>query len=342
MKRLLTFILLASTSIGCVIAQPGGSAVDSLVNAGITKHSLDLYTDAILLFKKALSINPSCSRAASELAYTFFTVKDYEKAIKYARQSIFEGDQKIPEAYIVWASALDESGKTRLSLKIFDEGLKAFPSHSLLLFNKGCTQYRLGQFDEARITFSKAIGSNPVHPGSHLMMGFSEIASGHPLEAMLALYTFLVLEPASDRSSDAWENLVSVQDARLRGNTARNATPPVMNSDSCLGTLAPQLLQNWSSLLSSLQQDTAVLSQFATRSSTFFNLLPKRTGCDEMPYDQLYLPFFHELSVSKNTEAFSYYISQGVHTQETRDWFANHPAEAKKFSLWFEKQEYLK
>jgi tetratricopeptide (TPR) repeat protein len=325
-----------------MMAQPRASTVDSLVNAGITKHSLDLYTDAILLFKKALSINPACSRAANELAYTFFTVKDYEKAIQYARQSIFEGDQKIPEAYIVWASALDESGKTRLSLKIYDEGLKTFPSHSLLLYNKGCTQYRLGHFDAARISFSKAIGSDPVHAGSHLMLGFSEIAAGHHLEAILALYTFLVLEPASDRSSDAWENLVSVQDARLRGNNARNAPPRGMSNDSCLSTLAPQLLENWSSLLSSMQQDTAVLSQFATRNSTFFNLLPKHTGCDEMPFDQLYLPFFQELSLSKNAEAFSYYISQGVHIQETRDWFANHPAEAARFSTWFEKQEYLK
>jgi Tfp pilus assembly protein PilF len=342
MKRIFTIIFFLIPVLSCLMAQPKGSTVDSLINAGMTKHSLELYTDAILLYKKALSISPASSRAASELAFTFFTVKDYEKAVRYARQSIFDGDRKFPEAYIVWASALDESGKTKLALKIYDEGLKAFPSHSLLLYNKGCTQYRLDLFEPAINTFSEAIVSNPVHPGSHLMLGFSEIASGHPLEAMLALYTFLVLEPASDRSGDAWENLVSLQDAQLRIFKSKKTPSGEMITDSCLVNLAPQLFQNWTVRLSSAPQDTAVLSQFACRNRTFFSVLPAHSACREMPFDQLYLPFFHELSASENAVAFSYYISQGIHTQEARDWFANHPSEAARFSAWFEKQEYLK
>jgi tetratricopeptide (TPR) repeat protein len=342
MRRFFTFIFLVSLTVNCVVAQPSGTTLDSLINAGMTKHGLELYTDAILLYKKALAINPACSRAANELAYTFFTVKDYEKAIRYARQSIYSGDQKIPEAFIVWASALDESGKPKQALKIYDEGLKAFPAQALLLYNKGCTQYRLSRFDEAGISFSAAVISNPVHPGSHLMLGITEIANRHPMEAMLALNTFLVLEPSTDRSSVAWENLVSVQDGQRRGSNAIVPAPSGITNDSCLVNLAPQLLQTWTALLSSTPHDTSVLSQFAIRNRTFFSLLPRHTGCGEQPFDSLYLPFFHDLSATDNSDAFSYYISQGVHTQESRDWFASHPTEAARFSNWFEKQDYLK
>src|SRR5512133_3054425 len=78
--------------------------VDSLVMEGIKWHELERYSEAILNFKKALILDPANSKAACELAFTCFTVKDYDNAIHYARQSLFNGNQKLPEGYIVWGS----------------------------------------------------------------------------------------------------------------------------------------------------------------------------------------------------------------------------------------------
>jgi tetratricopeptide (TPR) repeat protein len=342
MRYFLSLLLLFLLN-GIVFAQFNGSTVDSLINEGITKHELGLYSDAIRLYKQALELNPKNSSAAYELSFTYFTVKDFKDAIKYARISIVLGDHKIPEAYVIWGSALDESGKNRQSQLIYRDGIQYFPGNCLLHYNLGLTLFRQKMYPEAETALINAVEAKSTHPGSQLLLGLTENRMEKRLESILPLTIFLLLEPASDRSLSAWETLASLQVIGVSKYMSIAGTSPIEKGDSVsMESLDDKITRALALNLSGNSNDTSALNLFSLRNKTIYEQIPMLSADSSDIWYNFYLPFFYNLNSSGNALAFSYYISQGSRTQESRDWFANHPAESKQFANWFAKQEFLK
>lgn len=311
------------------------SLTDSLLKEASFRREQGLYREAIQLYHNVLRLSPKNSRAAYEMASTSFTVKDYEKAMQYARQSLFRGDSTLPDAYVVWGASLDETGKPRKALSVYAEGLKIFPEHYLLYYNQGLAYQHLKDLLGAGTSFAQAVRCRPTHAGSHLMLGYTEMMIGNRPGAWMALNLFLLLEPTSDRSLTAWENI-----AALQTGMAGHIVTSDLDRDSTASLLS--CIENeFSKQKQQSPGDTSTLSLFTHRNAIILRCLPVREGSQNTIWNTLYLPFFNQISANKTETAFSYYISQGARTQETRDWFAGHPEESNRFTTWFEKQDFL-
>jgi tetratricopeptide (TPR) repeat protein len=248
----------------------------------------------------------------------------------------------MPEAYIIWGSALDEEGKWKQSLQVYEEGLQYFPSEYLLHYNQGFTLYRNQQYPAAELAFSRAIEANPTHPGSHLLLGLTEQAMDRRTGTILPLCIFLLLEPQSERSGSAWETLAGMQVRNLNrsGKQARQDGSGIFEGN--IRKLDERAEEALLAAQSTPLSDTSMLARFALRNSLLFNALPDSLSGDTGIWHQLYLPFFKALASSGQSEAFSYYISQGVQPEGVKSWFSNNPAKSASFSSWFAEQEFLK
>ena len=59
-------------------------------------------------------------------------------------------------------------GKTKESIKLFEEAMETNGPHYLLAYNLGLNHYKLGNLEDAETI--KAIENNPNHSSSHLML----------------------------------------------------------------------------------------------------------------------------------------------------------------------------
>ncbi|HEX2629317.1 MAG TPA: tetratricopeptide repeat protein [Chitinophagaceae bacterium] len=200
---LLSFFLLATG----IFAQEESKA-DSLVTEGITLHDKRDYDGAIAKYDAAIQLDPAHHLAIYEKSLSLMSLKKYEEAGELLRQVIKESkDKKIRlSAFVNYVTALDLLDLPGESVKIYDQGIKEFPEYYLLPFNKGVTLLGLKKTEEAADCFKKSVRLNPNHGSSHNVLGRMTI-SNNRIAGLMALFTFLLVEPGTQRAKDNRELL---------------------------------------------------------------------------------------------------------------------------------------
>lgn len=316
---------------------------DSLLRQGMRFHDEGKYREALECYQKVLETEPDNAEAMYEMAYTFMSTGDYKRAVQYAKNSIRKGKVSYAGSYAVWGSSLDELGQREKALKIFDEGMKNFPDDHLLAYNKGLTLYRMKRFREAEAVLCHSVQLRPSHPGSHLLLAYTEAELGNRVKAMLPLYFFLLIESRTERSKTAWEMLASLQ---VKGMTQEKTGKISLRIPSREDTDSLGVLDMTVSMVAAAsiagKTDSTELGRFAERNSTFFSVLSEIKKNIYSLWWNLYIPFLSEVYTSGNTQAFSYYISRGARPEEAEAWFTKNPDKMNRFADWFGKQQYLR
>ncbi len=230
MKKIISLALFAALILPAIAQQ---TDVKKLVQEGIALHDKGDYEAAIKKYDEALKLNPEDFDAAYEKSMTCLYAKRYNDCIALSKTLIekFPGNPTLKQAYSNWGSALDDEGKPEEALKVYDNGLAAFPDHYLLHFNKGLTYARLKKYNEAAACYKSALQLNPLHASSNYQLG-SLYQKSNRIASLLAYLTFVVCEPQSERSKQAYD---AVQEIVYRNiskdgkNTTITLSPDFLN-----------------------------------------------------------------------------------------------------------------
>jgi Flp pilus assembly protein TadD len=201
MKKMIQTILLVCLVFN--LAQAQDNEVEKLVGKGVALHDKGDYNGAIKEYEKAIKIDPNSTLANTEMANTYFAMKEYDKAISHADKVIEAGSRFSALAYATKGSALDMQGKQQDAIKVYQKGLKEHPKDYFLNYNLAFTSYNVKEYDQAEKALEKSLTIDPTKPSSHLLMGFVMDAKNDRVKALLALYNFLILEPTGDRAKQA-------------------------------------------------------------------------------------------------------------------------------------------
>ena len=312
--------------------------VDSLVSIGINYHDNGQYDKAIKSYQAALEIDPNSLLVYYELAMSYMYAQEYLKSIECADKIIDQDGQYGLQGYITKASCLDYLGQTKESTKLYKKGIKKFGDNYLLYYNIGVNYYKLNDYDEAELAFSKAIKANPKHASSHLLLGYLMAEKKLKVQSILCLHYFLFLEPNSERSKDAYLLLKE----QFGGNVQQDQNNPeninIFMDPNQSGTEfgAASLMLSMLGASRYLEENVSKSEEelFIKNTDSFFKILGelKNKKSKGLWWD-FYVPFFYKIAKSDYLPSYCYYISQSS-SPEAQTWLSKNPGVLDNFEKW--------
>ncbi len=312
------------------------STVEKYVREGVRYHDAGLYQNAIEAYEHALYLNPNSSLANYELAMTYSVINEHDSALKYTDIVLRLDEGSMLPAYIVKGNSLDALGKPREAIDAYKTALKKLGRNYLLYYNMGLTQFTLKEPEEAKESLVSAIENNPNHASSHLLLGQLMFTMDRPVQSLLPLYYFLLIEPNSERSPGAYQLLVS----QLTGNVERdgnniNITVPETKDKKEDFSAAALMLSMFGAMnLSDENKDQSPEEQFISNTQSFFKILGElKQNRNKGLWWDFYIPFFYDLAQTDHLETYCYFISQ-CDNPNAVTWLDSHVDRIRALDQW--------
>ncbi len=332
MKKLLFLLLVFLFGSNHLFAQ---SKLTDLVEEGVKLHDEGKYEEAIEKYSEALKIDKKSSLVNYEMGYSYYALKEYDKAIKYLNKVIKKNTTHVKDAYIVKGSALDYDKKAKEAIKVYEEAIEKFPDEYLLYFNLALTQYQNGYKEYVEDNLIQAIALNPSHPTSNFLLGLVKADEGRRVESLLALYFFLLLEPNSSRSEGALTQIDRLMNQGVSQKNDQNIEIQIdagsLNDDFSSTNLIMSLMAARNS--SDENKDKSEEQLFYENTETILStLVEKREGKEEIWWT-LYVDFYASVIEAGHLEALCYYITQakGAPVQQ---WIEENEDKMNAFVEW--------
>jgi tetratricopeptide (TPR) repeat protein len=331
---LLTFALVISSFFAF-----SQSSIKDFVEEGIRYHDNGEFDKAIETYKKALQIDPKSALVHYEIALSYVSAKEYQKAIQHSDKVIKQNGEHIIPAYLTKGSALNMMGKTKQSSQVLEKGIKKTGGYYLMHYNLALNYYSFNDLDNAEKNLLSAIALNASHASSHLLLATIHHARRNSVQALLSAHYFLFLEPGTERSKQAYKILK----ANFGGNVTTDADKPNnINITLLLSNYsqfsAAELMLSMLAATSTIEKnkDKSEDELFVDNTGAFFRTMGelKKEEYTNIWWT-LYTPFFSEIANSEHITTYCAYISQ-LGNENSKKWLSNNEAKLEEFSKWLE------
>lgn len=317
---------------------------DELVKEGIYLQDKGQVDSALSRYTRALELDKDNLLALCEMSYSFLSIEKYDDAIVFSKRAIktHPHDPVLKVAYVSYGNALDAQGKTDKSIDIYNEGIKLFPEYFQLYYNKGISQNKIHQTEEALRSLQRSAMLNPDHASTHNAIGLL-LFNQNKIASLLALCRFLSLESNSKRSLKNLNNIRTIMGAHVTKNDSENITIAV--SPDMLDADKNKRKDNFSSaelllsLNSALDYDSGNINKtdvekFIRKFTTLCSYLQETKKVNDGFYWNYYVPYFSEMNEKKLIITFSYIAFTSSGDPDVTSWLDEHKTEVSEFYKW--------
>lgn len=307
-------------------AQPSS---DKLIRKGVSLHDKGRYQDAISYYQQALKANPSSMSATYEMSLSYLQLKDYDNALKYSTKVINANFKPLlVDAYCVKSSALADMNKLSQAIKLLNEALDRCGDEYLLHYNLGLSHFKAKDLNLAIYHLQKAIEIDTTHPSAFLLYAYALSDSDRWVQSFLAFHFFLLLEPNTDRSKDAFGEMYDIITQKLDRNSPR-LTPE--------DGIDRQKLYDKLQLIQPKVDDQRFQYAFFEQASrqVFFTLSQMQDDSRKGLLWDFYVPIYSEILESGYFDTYCRYISVS-YFPVSLDWWKNNTTKVDGFISWFE------
>lgn len=339
MKKAIQAIIIFCLFVAHARAQ--SNELERYVGKGVGLHDKGDYRAAIVEFQTALSIDSSSPLANSEIANTYFSMKEYDKAIEYSNRVIASGTRYLDHAYTTKGSALDMEGNPLEAIKVYQDGIKACPKSYHLYYNLALTSYTIKEYEQAEAALEKGLKINPSHASSHLLMGYVMSDKNDRVKSLLALYNFLMLEPTGGRAKMA----LALADKEMKQGVVRKNEKetsiylPGAGADTSDHFSAANF---WLSILEvgkdvKENKGKSDAEYFMDNSKAFLGVLGTLQKDNEGFWWEYYVSFYTAMIKDKDREeAFSYLISVSWDDKKVMAWIKKNKSKIDRLAKWYD------
>ncbi|SHF40869.1 tetratricopeptide repeat protein [Dysgonomonas macrotermitis] len=343
MKRLLlTSAIFSFFLIGSFAQQQIDLKLDSIVRQGISLHDQGLYNEAIKTYKEALKIDKKSSLVNYEIAYSYFSLGDYKKAVDYSDKVLSFNNGSEIGAYIIKGSSLDYMDKSSQAIDVFGEGIEKFKDNYLLYFNRALVYNKIQEYKKAEADLEKTIALKRDHATSHLQLGYTSLAQNERAKGLMSLYFFLFLENKGTRAQNAYSLLSQTIESFVQKNDSKPGNFDILLNSSQLDSdfssieIMLPLLQAANIAVSngSLSANSGK-SKSVSFSESFLSMIAdlEQLNKPDIWWD-FYIPFFKKLSEAGLLEVYCHYIMAEMDTDSAK-WLEENEDKVDKFADWF-------
>ncbi len=190
-----------------ITPHPSDQVQSDLIKEGIILHDKGKYDDALEKYKESIKLNSQNVWALYEMSYTYSVLKQYDQSLETCKEAVKYKSPYLPSIYIQMGTSYDNIQEPKKSIKVYEKGIELYPDNYLLHFNLGITQINNKNSIEAKKCFKSSAILKSDHSSSHIALGEIYFNENYRIPSLLAYFRFLVLEPSSQRSSSAMENI---------------------------------------------------------------------------------------------------------------------------------------
>jgi tetratricopeptide (TPR) repeat protein len=177
----------------------------STFDEGVAASNAGRYDEAIAKFNEGVKLEPNCFDCYSNIGYAHLQKKEYTEAeAAYKRAVEIKSDYQA--GYMGLANVYNAQRKFDLaaeaSAKAAQLGGAAGGADPEAAYSQGVILFNSGKLAEARNIFQQVVKANPSHAEAHYMLGMT-LAGEDPGGAVSAMETYLKLAPTGPNATTA-------------------------------------------------------------------------------------------------------------------------------------------
>lgn len=304
----------------------GQTSSEKLIRQGVALHDKGRYKDAIGLYEEALKINPSSMSAVYEMSLSYLKLKDFNNAIKFSTRVISASFQPLlMDAYIVKGTALAHQDKSNEALQLLNEALEKCGDEYLLHFNLGLCYFNNKNNKMAVQHLRRAIEIDATHASAFLLYGYALNDMGRWTQSFYAFHFFLLLEPNTQRSKDAFGEMYDIINANLENDP-----------DKLLPEEGLDRKFLYENLKKKREETNDKYKLFTEASKTiFFTLGQMQNDTQGGLLWLFFVPTYDEILSSGHFDTYCRYISVS-YFPESLSWWNENKKQVDDFIEWFE------
>ncbi|NDV79130.1 tetratricopeptide repeat protein [Dysgonomonas sp. 511] len=322
------YILILFLSLATLTANAQTSS-EKLIREGVALHDKGRYKDAIDLYKQALEVNPSSMSAVYEMSLSYLHLKDYENAIRFSSRVISANfPLLLMDAYIVKSTAYANQGKYNDAIKLLNEALDRCGDEYLLHFNLGLSYFNKKENRMAVRHLRQAIQIDATHSSAFLLYAYALNDMGRWVQSFYSFHFFLLLEPNTARSKDAFAEMMDILNASLE------EAPDKLTQEE--GIDRKRIYDLIKTKRPKATDDKIQYKFFEEVSkSIFFTFGQFQDNTQGSLFWLFFVPTFDEILGSGHFETYCRYVSVS-YFPESLSWWEKNKTQVDNFIDWFE------
>lgn len=337
--KIKSFLLILTVFFSIISFAQEQDEIESIVLQGIAAHDNGEFEKAIDIYKKALLLDSLNPLVNYEIALSYYSLQDFQKAIDYSDIVLKEDNDLHFYAYTIKGSALSDLEQLEDALKTFNQSLQIDSIHYLNHFNISLIHIKMKNRNKAEESLIKALQDNPFHGSSHYYLTMNSINTKRKIPALLSAYFFLLLEPNSNRAEEIL-NIIHYLNTENISKDEENTINIVFNQqeeDSLFRAAELFLSLFMVNKYANEESKNAEEDVFCTSTESLFLILSelKEKEIDRNFWHDFYISFYEKLANSDYMYFFCDYISLSQNENKEK-WYDENEEQIKKFIAWIE------
>lgn len=323
--RLILSICISATTVG-VSAQD--TSVPDLIKQGIELNTQKKYAEAADKYKTALAADPDNIQANYQMAFTLFSAGKNAEALPYIEKATHGPNPKFTAmAYSLMGSIYQASSQLPNAVTAYQNAIKADGSNQRIYYNLGIAYFKGKRYNDAECTFADAMKRDSSDAGSARMYALSAFHQNKRAEATFGFCRFLIQEPNTARSTEAYSNLQNI----LQGGVLK---PEPDLSVSLVTNLADPGNKIFAKTLAAFatRKYAAPADLLAAQLKAVFDAIGN-IPVEKYAFWQSLATYFKALASTDNMPAFARYISQSAKPESVK-WLKDNAEKVNNLDAW--------
>ncbi len=181
---------------------------------GYSQSPVEAQERALVLAKKAVSIDPDSPQTLWALGYVYMWKKEFDKAIEVLEQAVAIAPN-YADGYGLLALINNNLGRAEKAIPLIKRGMELNPLYTFdYPYNLGRAYYALGEYDKAVEHLEAAIERNQAHVQTRLFLTATYVRLGRLEDAEWQVTELEIRHPEITLSH--WENMQALVDPEIR------------------------------------------------------------------------------------------------------------------------------
>ena len=335
------------------------SAIKALENA-IFLFDSGLYEAALQDYDKLSHDYPDNYIIQYERLTALYKLGRYDEVEKIAKK-VMKFDNADAMIYHIYGNALDNQGKRKEAIKIYEQGIKRFPDAGMLYLEIGIINLHEQNYKDAFLQFQAGIDADPDFASNYYRAAQILFAAngdtGNRVWAMVYGETSVLLSPnRKERVSEMGEDIRKMWQENIQFTTDSVGTLKAkvslvkergitVDTKSDVAALAlPGVFEGLATL--TVDENLDMMNPFT---GSLKQLIALRKGIVENYFkitDNLYgnsmylFPYLKSLIDAGHWEAYNFYLFGAQFPEDMMAWMEANPGKIDEFADWFQKHPF--